>query len=880
VDPRRWWLLTGVVPVAIACVLAAGNPALRPLGDLAVVVSGLCAAAILWIVGGRRGHRRSSWRLLGIAPLLPVVGTLTAAVMAPLDPAQSVIVRWVPTVPGYVLATAAILTLVEPARLRAGGLRLAVELALFSTAALVVVQLLVIGPTGPWGGLAASAKLVLGAAVVVTSATMAAALTLLSVVEAHRRRMALVLLVGAVALTGGRGLATSALLAGAPALVDASRLLVVAGLWLLAAAVLTEAGPRIESGEDSTSRRTADLGQLLPHLAMLVAVTVVAGFAVSGWEPTPFAVVGILVSVALAAVHRWVTARDGRRMAALLRRSEAYFRSLVRSSGDAVVIVDHDLRISWTSTALDRALGSATADLVGRLLLETVHPDDARSLADVLAAAPTAQDAGTGLLLLRLQDADGVWRVLEAGVSDLRQDPAVGALVLHCRDMTDRHAREQALQSVAYTDPKTGLPNRAGLEQALRARVSTDGLAPATLVVISLDRIVAVREQVGREVVSTVMSEMGRRLRATVRAEDLVSRMGGGAFALLVEGSGDEVDQLAARCHSVVERPFLTTAGIIDLTAGVGVAELEPGVDVETLLGRADLAVRVASAMGVGCTARFGPEMGAAAARQEQLRTEMSGACARGEFSLLLQPVASLGEQRITGIEAKVRWRHPLLGEVLPSEFLPIAESAGLIGELQRWVFEEAMTATASLPSTGAPLRVGINVSPGYLRTGLLVSDVEAALVRSGLGAERVILEIGEDAFGSREERIRLDLDTLRLMGVHVALDGFGTGDSALAHLTRLPFDVLKLDRSLITRLDRDRRSRAYCESIVGIGLALGLDVVAQGVETTAQLAALDGFGCGFAQGFLISRPMRLPELVEMLSQNPDALLPRLVGAR
>ncbi|MCW2637236.1 MAG: hypothetical protein JWQ99_3603 [Blastococcus sp.] len=866
------------MPVAIACVLAAGNPALLHLGDLAVVVSGLSAAAILWVVGGRR-NRRSSWRLLAIAPMLPVVGTLMAAVMAPVDPVQAVIVRWVPTVPGYVLAIAAILTLVEPARLRAGGLRLAVELALFTTAALVVVQLLVLGPAGQWGGLPPSAQLVLGAAVVVTSATMAAALTLLGAVEAHRRRMALVLLVGAVALTAGRGLGTSALLAGAPAVTDASRMLVVTGLWLLAVAVLTDTPPRVRSNELSGPCRTAELGQLLPHLAMLVAVTVVAGFAVSGSAPNAVAVVGIVVSVALAAVHRWVTARDGRRMAALLRRSEAYFRSLVRSSGDAVVIVDQDLRISWTSPALDRALGSAAADLVGRLLLEAVHPDDASPLAGVLAAATDAR-VGTGLLLLRLQDADGVWRYLEAGVSDLRQDPDVGAVVLHCRDMTDRHAREQALQSVAYTDPKTGLPNRAGLEQTLRTMVSAEERAPATLVMIALDGLVAVREQVGREVVTTVMAEMGRRLRATVRADDVVARMGGGAFALLADGPADEVDQLAARCHSVVERPFLTSAGIIDLTAGVGLAELEPGVDVETLLGRADLAVRAACASGVGSTARYGPELGAAAAREEQLRSEMSGACARNEFSLLLQPVVSLGEQRVTGIEAKVRWRHPLLGEVLPSEFLPIAESAGLIGELQRWVFDAAMTATALLPSTGAPLRVGINVSPGYLRTGLLVSDVEAALVRSGLGAERLILEIGADAFGAREDRIRLDLDTLRLMGVHVALDGFGTGGSALAHMTQLPFDVLKLDRSLIARLDRDRRSRALCESIVGIGRALGLDVVAQGVETTAQLAALDGFGCGFAQGFLISRPMPPAELVEMLTNNPDALLPRLVGAR
>jgi diguanylate cyclase (GGDEF)-like protein len=635
---------------------------------------------------------------------------------------------------------------------------------------------------------------------------------------------------------------------------------------------------------------------------MAVAATAVGVEAMVGSFLSPVSFAGAVLCVAMAAVHRWVTARETRRMAARLARSEAYFRSLVRSSGDAVVILDDALRVSWASAALAWTLGPAAPALVGRPLLEAVHPDDAATLA---AALPTVSGAspvpggapvpapGTGLLLLRLQDADGVWRYLEAGVSDLRRDADVGAVVLQCRDMTDRHERERALLSVAYTDPLTGLPNRAGflrgLHQAVSDRASTrmsgpgagpaaDEL-PATLLMIELDGLADARDHAGREVMTTMVAEIGRRLRATVRGEDLVARLGGGGFAVLTDGGDADADRLASRCLSVVEQPIVTAAGIVDLTARVGVVSLEEGLSVEEALGRADLAVRAAHAAGPGSAARYRPALGEAAARLDRLRTDLQDAAARGQFFLLFQPVVSLQEQRVTGVEALLRWRHPVFGDVEPDEFLPIAERAGLIGELMRWSLQEATAAAAALPAGAAP-RIGLNAPTGYVATGTLVADVQAALQRSGLPPERLVLEISAATVMLDDERTGLDMSTLRLMGVHVALDDFGGDRSALAHLTRLPIDIVKLHRSFITRLDRDPQSRALCESVVGIARALGMDVVAQGVETPAQLAALCGVGCDFAQGFLISRPVPLAALVAMLTDGAGSLWPGLVGSR
>ncbi|MBW8767464.1 MAG: GGDEF domain-containing protein, partial [Geodermatophilales bacterium] len=542
---------------------------------------------------------------------------------------------------------------------------------------------------------------------------------------------------------------------------------------------------------------------------------------------------------------------------------------------------------SWASSALERALGRAAADLVGRPLLEAVHPEDAAALAAALPTAPVpdpvppgAPDgddgadgvAPAGLLLLRLRDAAGAWCYLEAGVSDLRRVPDVGAVVLHCRDMTERHAREQALQSVAYTDPMTGLPNRAGMLRALQGAASDAGQATRSFLMIELDGLTAARENAGRETVSTVVAEVGRRLRATVRGDDVVARMGGGAFAVLAEGDDCDAGRLADRCLSVVEQPIPTPAEIVDLTAGIGLVPVGNGLTVEELLRRADLAVRAAHENGPGSAVRYSSALGEAAARRDQLRNDLQGARDRGELFLLFQPIVSLTEQRITGVEAQLRWQHPGLGEVLPAEFVPIAERAGLIGDLMRWALVEAATAAAGLPESGPPLRVGIPLPDGYVAGGTVVADVEQALSASGLAAERLVLQVGAATVMSGDERTGLDLSTVRLMGVHVALVGFGSGDSALAHLTRQPIDIVHLDRALISRVDRDRQSRALCESVVGIVRSLGLDVVADGVETPAQLAALCGFGCGFAQGFLIARPGPLPTLAAMLSDGAGSL--------
>lgn len=874
-DPRRWSLLAVAVPAFVACAAAATTPALRDLGDLAVVLVGLTASAVMWTVGRRPG-RPPAWRLFALAPLFPVLGAVLAAVVDPADPLDLVVVRWLPTVPGYVIAVVALLGLAGRSRLLTGR-RAATEVALFLTSGLVTVRLLVAGPVGDRTLTSLPELAVLGAVVLVTSATMTAALVLLGVVEQPRRRMAVILVTGTILLTAGRGLATSAALADATAFSALARFLVVGGLLLLALAVLVDPGWSTPAPPARDLPRSVEVGQLLPMGALLVAVAAAGIVRFSGGHLDMVTWTGLVLAVLLAVVHRWFTACQEQHLTQRLSRNEAYFRSLVNSGVDAVVILDGDLRVTWASPALDRVLGSAATDLLGRTLLDAVHPEDQPGLAAALAA-----DAGTTALHgLRLADADGVWRSMEAGISDLRDDADVRGVVLHCRDMTERQAREESLQQVAYTDPKTALPNRAGMLQLLCERLAAGPREePDTLLVIELDGLTSAREHAGREVIATVVTEVGRRLRDTVRADDVVARMGGGAFAVLASGNGADADRLAGRILSVVEQPLVTTAGIVDLTGSVGLVELDHQLDVEEMLVRSDLAVRAAHAAAPGTAQRYRSELGDAAARRDRLRGDLRGARARGELFLLFQPVVELAGRRVTGVEAQLRWRHPELGEIPPAEFLPIAERAGLLGELQRFTLDEAARAAVALPETPDPILIGVDAPAGYVATGALVSDVEFAVRTSGLAPERLVLEIGDATVTSDEDRDGLDIATLRLMGVHVALAGFGGDSSMLGHLTRLPIDLVKLDRSLVSRIDRDARARRLCESVVGIGRSLGLRVGAEGVETAAQLAALGDFGCDYAQGFLLARPMPLEQLLGLLRDQEGALWPGMASSR
>ncbi|MCZ2824024.1 MULTISPECIES: putative bifunctional diguanylate cyclase/phosphodiesterase [unclassified Modestobacter] len=870
---RRWrtrgWLLA--VPVLTG---AAGGAA--PLAaDLLLFAVALVTAGLLWRTGGRGSGGLRGWRLLALAVLLGLGTSLLAGLLTD-PPAEG---RFDATgqlvqLPAALLALVAVLTLLSPGRLRRGGARLATETALFFCASLVLAQVLVVGPAMRTQPLEGADRVVLEVACLVTASVLSAVLLLIAASPGPRRGAGALLLLAAATWATTHGLAIAGEDLQLAALGGAAPAGELVSLLLLCLAALRDPGAHDEAPPTRASARINVVGQLLPHLVTVAAGVAYLGAPLLGAAPSPAATIALLSCLSLTAVHRAAAARDEHRVAARLRRSEAYFRSLVRSSSDAVLILDGDLRISWVAPAVEPA---GSPGLRGRSLPEVVHPEDAVEVAAWL----TGEGSGgvvLGLCSFRLADRTGAWRVFEAGVTDLRGDADVAALVLHCRDVTARLDRELELRSLAFVDPLTGLPNRAAQRLALAELLAgeDDGPTDAALLLVELHGLRAALENAGSEVVETTLTEVARRLRATVRGEDQVARIGTELFSVLAHGTGDELDRLAARCLAAIEAPIVTDAGIVDLSGAVGLVPLDPGLSEGQAVDRAELAVVAARAAGTGSVRRYRSELSAARDRREQLREDLVGARDRGELALAWQPIVALDDQRVTGVEALLRWQHPVYGEVPPEEFLPVAERAGLVVDLQRWVLREATAAALTLPRSGVALKLAVNVSAAHLAAGTLVGDVTAALRDSGLPPERLVVEIAESSL--EVGALADDVAALRLMGVRLALDDFGSGRSSLPALGRLPIDIIKLDRSLLSRVDRDPYSRAVCQAVVALAATLGIDVVAEGVETTSQLTALRALGCGYAQGFLLARPIGLAGLVQLLESDTGRLWPGVAG--
>ena len=412
-------------------------------------------------------------------------------------------------------------------------------------------------------------------------------------------------------------------------------------------------------------------------------------------------------------------------------------------------------------------------------------------------------------------------------------------------------------------DPLTGLANRTRLVQGIVARLARRG-GQVSVMFLDLDDFKDVNDTRGHAAGDQLLTTLAERLEACTRAGDEVGRLGGDEFAVVVDGDADEAAALGERVLAALAEPIEVGGRPLSVHVSIGVADTGTAGDRRpgTLLRNADLAMYRAKALGKNRLVRYVPGMAEAAQDEVDLLADLALATAAGQLEVHYQPTVDLADGRTTGYEALVRWHHPTRGLVPPAEFIPQAEASGHVVEIGRWVLRRAVQQVAAWSAdAGRPLGMAVNLSPRQLADDDVVALVAAVLAETGLPAGQLTLEVTEGVLVRDVDRVVERLAALRALGVRIAIDDFGTGYSSMSYLRRLPADVLKIDRSFVQELGSDGRSTTLVASMIELARSLGLEVVAEGVETAQQHALLGDLACSHAQGYLFGRPQPAHDL-------------------
>ncbi|MBG0565839.1 putative bifunctional diguanylate cyclase/phosphodiesterase [Actinoplanes aureus] len=617
-------------------------------------------------------------------------------------------------------------------------------------------------------------------------------------------------------------------------------------------------------------------GALFPP-AMVVGLGVLSLAGFLALLPTGTGVSAVLVA-GLASVMAFVVAvsaviaHNRRRMDDRRRSAERRTGALLQNSPEAVIAIGRDGEVTYASPSAQTVLGHPAAAVTGELLSSLVHPEDLARMRTWMAALRSSPAGATDEAETRLRRADGSWAVLDAIGTNCLHDPDLEAVVISIRDIGARKALEEQLSRQAFTDPLTGLSNRALFRDRLEHATARRD-AGVTLLLIDLDDFKDVNDNLGHSAGDELLTSVAGRLRSGVRPGDTLARLGGDEFAVLIESmDGRDASATAERLLTELRRPIELGGCDIRCTASIGVAAAVGGVTAEELLRNADLAMYAAKRQGRNAYAVFDEAMYASVINEARQRMEMERALAEEQFVVHYQPVVDLPHQRVTGVEALVRWQHPERGLLAPNHFIDNAEESGLIVPLGRWVLQEACHQLARWQADGYAegLTMNVNLSARQFQYAGLVGDVRDAIASSGVEAGLLTLELTESMLLQDIDAASETLHALRRLGVHLAIDDFGTGYSSLNYLKRLPVDVIKIDRAFIAEVATDAGDKTLVDAVVTLSRALSLKTVAEGIETDDQQAMLHLLGCEYGQGYLFGRPAGPEAIASLLREHAE----------
>ena len=551
-----------------------------------------------------------------------------------------------------------------------------------------------------------------------------------------------------------------------------------------------------------------------------------------------------------------------------LKRSEASFRLLFEENPLPMWVVDVNTReLLAVNAATCRHYGYSREQMLTMTVDQMRVPDENEQL-----QREFEQNKGTQTAQSTRKHVTADGRIIEVAI-EARPLSYGGreACVAVAFDMTDRKRAEQRIRHLACHDALTDLPNRASLDERLAdvlERAQRDGDRFAVLC-LDLDRFKPINDLFGHSTGDLVLREVTRRLQAAAQGAFL-ARIGGDEFIAIAEQEPlpSSAELLAGRLQAALDDDIEIEDHRFELGLSIGMAIYpRDGEDVTALVANADAALYRAKHDGRGAIRFFTATMDQQLRDRRALERELKSAISNGEFSLEYQP-QQRADGKIIGFEALARWRHPQRGQIPPAEFIPVAEESGLIVELGEWVLRAACTEAASWHSS---LQVAVNVSAIQFRRSALERVVKAVLEETGVAPERLELEITEGVLIENVGRAKQTLAELKALGVRLALDDFGTGYSSLSYLQSFPLDRIKIDRTFISNLGRTERSLAIVRAVIGLAHGLGLPVLAEGVETSAQLAAVLNEGCDEVQGFLIGRPLPIKAYRSIVAADGDA---------
>ena len=615
-----------------------------------------------------------------------------------------------------------------------------------------------------------------------------------------------------------------------------------------------------------------------PPIVVLLGGLAVGGFGVllppqAGTDPatTSFVLAMMACLVGLTAI----SARGRRRLDDRRRSAEQRVETLLEASADAVLAVGPDGLLKYVSPSVRQLLGYDAADLLGGRLDEVVHPDRLAGVRDWIAALLRAPDGHTERIETRLRAADGRWVYVDVIATNWLGDDDLQAAVVSLRDNSARRALEDQLSRQAFTDSLTGMPNRALFRRRLEEAVAERGSAPVTVLLLDLDDFKLVNDDLGHSVGDELLTAIAERLRAQVRPGDTLARLGGDEFAVLLRDlAAEDTAGLAERLLDAARRPIRLASRDVTCSLSIGIATAaggaaDDGISAEQLLGNADLAMYAAKRDGRNGYAIFDPTMTLSVLEEAQQRADLEQALEHDEFRVLYQPVVDMATQRLTAVEALVRWEHPRDGLIGPYQFIANAEANGLIVPFGRWVLRQACLQLARWRAetpAAAGLKMNVNLSARQFQYAGLVDDVASALAAAGLDPGSLTLEITESMLMTDIEAAKETLRALRRLGVRLAIDDFGTGYSSLSYLKQLPVDIIKIDKTFVDDVHLDEDDVALVDAVAGLGQALKMQTVAEGIETDAQWATLRRLGIDHGQGYLFGRPAGAQQIAGLLA--------------